>query len=596
MPKAIPPEDDIHTATPRNGGHAAPLGAPLPPVPPSEGPHGDAGPPALLPLPLGDAGSRLDLSSGVPEDLGEGPPEGLTFAPIDTSARRFRTNVLANLAYFIFSAGIQLWFTRYLIDQLGVATYGLVPLATNITNYMTIVTIALSGSVGRFLTIDLAKGDIAAANRTFNTALFASVVLAIALVPVAGALSWFGPNLLNIPAGEEMGTRFLLMCTCFAFLLNAVGSSFACSTFAKNRFDVQRLIDAVGFAFQVAVIFALFAASGSRLWYVGIGIAGSALVRQACYQASWRKLTPELHIRRCFFARSCLRQILGMSGWLSVDNIGVILLFQADLVLANGLLGPEASGLYAPLLQVSILLKMVVDMAASALAPTVIATYTTQGESVTATLVSRTTRVLGLFLGLPIGLVCGLGGPLLNAWLGPPFADQGLALAVLMAPAVFTRACATLHPVKSAANKVRTPAIAVLITGVVSVMSSVAAVRAFGGGLLSLIAIRSVTWFLLDVCFTTIYVALVLHQPPSTFVRRLAPGGIGALLVASGVRALICIPGPRPVLAALLPFGLLISLAYATVVWHYTMSSEDRAILARSLRGGRRAPQPQAHL
>ncbi len=123
---------------------------------------------------------------------------------------------------------------------------------------MAIITVALSGSVGRFLTIDLARGDLATANRTFNTSLFASIVLAVALVPVAGALSWFAPSFLDIPAGEEMGTRFLLMCTCFAFLLNAVGSNFACSTFAKNRFDVQRGIDALGFVTQVGVVVALF--------------------------------------------------------------------------------------------------------------------------------------------------------------------------------------------------------------------------------------------------------------------------------------------------------------------------------------------------
>ncbi len=75
------------------------------------------------------------------------------------------------------------------------------------------------------LTIDLARGDLATANRTFNTSLFASIVLAVALVPVAGALSWFAPSFLNVPTGEETGTRFLLMCTCFAFLLNAIGSN-----------------------------------------------------------------------------------------------------------------------------------------------------------------------------------------------------------------------------------------------------------------------------------------------------------------------------------------------------------------------------------
>jgi O-antigen/teichoic acid export membrane protein len=482
-------------------------------------------------------------STAKPEDRERGTPDALdasldpapTFTPIDTSRGRFKRNVLANLIYFVFNAGIQLWFVRYLIDNLGVATYGLVPLATNITNYMAIITVALSGSVGRFLTIDLARGDLATANRTFNTSLFASIVLAVALVPVAGALSWFAPSFLNVPTGEETGTRFLLMCTCFAFLLNAIGSNFACSTFAKNRFDVQRGIDALGFITQIGVVVALFTWAEGDLWYVGAGVAASAVVRQLGYQVSWRRLTPELSICRGSFDRTRLREILGMGGWLMVNRVGSDLFLHVDLLIVNMVVGAHAAGLYAPGLQIAFVLRAIAGMISGVLVPTYSASFAVDDIDRMVRISKRIVKLLGLAMAIPIGIVCGLSEPLLVLWLGEEFRQVAPLLILMVIHLGVNIAVTPLFGINQAANRIKWIGIVTLLLGAANVGLAVWLAGPVGWGVYGVAAAGAIVLTAKNAFYTPAYAAWVLNQPLTTFASAIGPSVLATLIVAAGV-------------------------------------------------------------
>ena len=97
-----------------------------------------------------------------------------------TQNSQFLSNISSNLAVYVVNLLLAMWMTPYLIGKLGVALFGLIPLANSVTSYLSLLTLSLNGAVGRFLSIDLQKGDLHSANRTFNTSLLG--VLAIALV------------------------------------------------------------------------------------------------------------------------------------------------------------------------------------------------------------------------------------------------------------------------------------------------------------------------------------------------------------------------------------------------------------------------------
>ena len=122
------------------------------------------------------------VAASMPISAPAAEPEAGAAAKPAVKRGRTVTNLAANFGNFAFNMLVGLWFTPYMIHHLGTASYGLIPLVTQITGYMTVLTIALNSVVGRFVTIAFEQHDDEEANRFFNTALFANVFLVLALL------------------------------------------------------------------------------------------------------------------------------------------------------------------------------------------------------------------------------------------------------------------------------------------------------------------------------------------------------------------------------------------------------------------------------
>ena len=99
---------------------------------------------------------------------------------------RFLPNLISNVALFGFNLLIGLWYTPYLIRHLGTGAFGIIPLVSQITGYMIIVTATLNSATGRYITIALEQDNDDEANQYFNTSLFGSMLLVLLLIPLGG--------------------------------------------------------------------------------------------------------------------------------------------------------------------------------------------------------------------------------------------------------------------------------------------------------------------------------------------------------------------------------------------------------------------------
>ena len=107
----------------------------------------------------------------------------MSLEPLDIKfAQRLPANLISNLLFFILNIIVGLFLVPFFLDTLGTVAYGLIPLATSITGYVTLVIDSLNTSISRFLTIDLQRADVNRANETFNTALFGTLAIIIILI------------------------------------------------------------------------------------------------------------------------------------------------------------------------------------------------------------------------------------------------------------------------------------------------------------------------------------------------------------------------------------------------------------------------------
>jgi membrane protein EpsK len=434
----------------------------------------------------------------------------------------------------MFGMGISLWlgfwFTPYLIHHLGKAQYGLVPLANTVISYMGVATAGISVAVSRFVTIALERDDLAKANRLFNTAQIGLWGISLALIVPVLLVSYFGDHLVRVPAGSENDVRWLFLFCGASFLFATATSAFEVSTFCRNRLDILGWFSIMSAFVRVGFVLLLFQIIAARLWQVGAGIALAALISGLGFVWTWRHLTPDLHIKFSDWDVTELRRLTATAGWVSVSQVGTILLIGIDLLVVNRIFGPVANTQYAVALQWSMMLRGIAITLSVLFAPKITALHACGNVDGLVNFSLRSVKFMGLLMALPIGLVSGLSRPLLQTWLGQDFVGIAPLMILLTLPLALNLAYLPLHQISLATNDVHIPGLVQIAAGALNLVLAVVLARYTPLGMYGVALAGGLVLSLRNLLFTPIYAARIIRVPDSTFFRAMSP-----CLIASGI-------------------------------------------------------------
>jgi membrane protein EpsK len=479
----------------------------------------------------------LRLRTLAPGRLGREPigsPRGVSTTPslADTASSRFAINVSSNLCYVVLNAALMVWYIPFLVRHLGVAAYGMIPLANSLVICAAILSSSLDVSITRFLAIDLNQGNTARANRTFNTALALSLAACGVLLVLAGTVTYFFPVLFNVPSGLEPATQFLFAGMGITTLAAILSGTFGVASLITHRFDLRNVIRALTSLSRIGVVALCFTFWPASLWHVAIGFIISACIGLIGDVMVWKRLTPQLHIDHRDIDSSQFRALLGLSGWSAINQVGLLLLLQVDLLIVNVLFGAESTGLYGSVLLLPALVLMMTETVVAVLSPAIMARYAVGDIAGMQRLASCSVKLLGVGLALPIGLLCGFGRPLLHLWLGPQFAQLDFLLILLVGHLTVNLAVRPLAYVLTAYNRVKAQGLVTLALGVGNVGLAIALARWSGWGMVGVAAAAAIVWTIKNPVFLSSYSAVVMRQRWWTFHAPLIAGALGTLGVA----------------------------------------------------------------
>lgn len=492
-------------------------------------------------------------------------------------AAQLPRNLLANIAYFLVSVGIGVLLVPYFISTLGVAAYGLIPLAASITGYVAIFVQSLNTVVTRFLTVDLQRGDYALANRTFNTAFVGLSALVLLMVPVVLVVAWFVPTIFDVPAGDEKEAIYLFLGVTIAFLIRTWSGNFTVSLFAYNRLDLLNLINVINIVVQLLLILTFFSFIKPSLALVGLAYSTSAATATVLAFFLSRRINPHLTINRLDFDRSKLFEICTMSWWVIFGYIGALLFSNIDLIVVNKIFGASEAGEYAIALQWSILINTIAGIFAGVLTP-VILTYYAKGQSETLIRVSRTSvKLMGLALALPIGLVCGFAPELLTIWIGKEFSYLAPLLIILIAPLSINLCVMPLFSVNVAYNRVKIPGCATLLLGFSNLLLAIVLSLYTGWGYYGVAIAAAIVVTSKHGVFTPWYASKVLGVTVNTFYRPIIPGAIATIIITGSSFAISLLVNMADILHLMIA-GSLVTVVYLAILWSLALEGFERSI------------------
>lgn len=499
-----------------------------------------------------------------------------------TTRRQIARNTVTNLAIFGLQSAVGLLFTPYLVDRLGVAAYGLVPLAISVGTYVGIATIGVQTSVGRYLTISIKRGDDREAGQVFATSLWLGAALSagfgLLLLLVASNVT----VLFNVPRGAEEASRAFFLLALGSYPLIALRDIVGAVPFAHNRLDVLNAGRATDILLRVAVPVAAFAIAGPSLPWVGVGMFAGAVASFALIVRAWRATAPGITGALGDVSRAMLRPLLGTSAWVTLAHTGTLLHLSIDLVVVNLLLGPTVAGGFGTVAQWPVFLRSITGAFVMVLTPLTLARVAVEDYEGVARMLRSSVRLIGLAVGLLVGLVVGFGGPLLLVWLGPEFVRLWPLLAVSVGHLSFNLAVSPLFALQTALNKVKLPALMAVSTGVLNAALSVW----WAGWGEAGIGVAAATFVALSIgsaVFVPLYAAHNLGIERFTFVRAMLPGAAMSAAVMAGsysVTRLVAIDSWLAILAA----GAAVALPYAVVSWRFLLTEQDRRLLVSAVR------------
>lgn len=504
---------------------------------------------------------------------------GITVAPMADIARaRFVSNVASNASYIVLSTALMLWYIPFLVNHLGVAAYGMVALANSLVMYGALVGTSLNVSITRFLAIDLNQGDDTSADRTFNTALALSIFACSALLVPVGILTYFLPALFNVPVELERATQFLFASVCVAFLVTILSSNFAVASVIKHRFDLRNIVRSLALLTRAGIIAICFMVWPATLWQVAAAFLISAMIELAGDVVVWRRLTPQLRLSHRNIDRRHFRALSNLGGWSAVNQTGALLLMQVDLVIVNAMFGAEMTGQYGAVLLFPAMIHTLTEAVATVLSPAIMARYAVGDIDGMRRIASHSVKLLGVALALPVGLLCGFGGPLLYLWLGPEFAHLNVLLILLVGHLAVNLAIRPLFYVVTAYNQVKVQGLLTLLLGLVNIGLAIALAGWSGWGIAGVAAAAAIVWTIKNCLFLSSYCASLLRLPWWSFYAPLTAGALGTLAIGSAGMLVSKLWQPTDWLT-LGAMAVTISVLYSIIAYFLSLSRSDRELL-----------------
>ncbi len=341
--------------------------------------------------------------------------------------RRLSINTIASLINYSFMIGVGVWYTPYMLSKLPEEIYGIIPLTTSFLQYMLLVMTSLSASIGRYVTADLSRGDLKAANATFNGFFFGGLKM-VAGLSVAIAIFCIALPL-RIPPGYEGKARFLAAAIFGGAAVMGFANCFDTAIWATSRFEIRHMIEIGSIVLRNGLVVVLFTFYKPDIWQVGVGVIAAAIFHISSLFVVWKKLTPELRVDRRAITEQTRGIIYSTGRWILASNLATAMLMSSDLIVINRLFDTVQGAKYAVVLLWVTVLRGVFGSIMAALMPSLVALEARQAHDYLLRLSSKSIRLSGALSAHSAGLLAGLSLPILTVWLKKPWVPEIAPLA-----------------------------------------------------------------------------------------------------------------------------------------------------------------------
>ena len=244
-------------------------------------------------------------------------------------------SLIAGIVSFGVTLCINFFLSPFIVETVGTAAYGFVNLANNFITYASIVTIAINSMAGRFISIEIHKGNTEEANKYFSSITCANAILSAIMLILTVICVVYLNQLLDIPVELLWDVRLLFTFIFINFIISTLFSTYSSSTFIADRMDISYKRQIESNLIRVAILLILFTKFTSNIYYVGVATIISAAYLVGFNIYYMRKFFPEVKFKRKHVEFKRIISVIKSGIWNSITSLGNVLLDGLDLLISN---------------------------------------------------------------------------------------------------------------------------------------------------------------------------------------------------------------------------------------------------------------------
>lgn len=356
-----------------------------------------------------------------------------THAERVSEKRRFAANTVLNGVTQSASMVASLVFMPMLVSSFGLTHYGLFMLASSVTAYASLADFGVGSALTKMVAEHHARNDRSGMAGVVAGALQFYVVAGALVAAVMVGLAFVSGWVFDIGSGDAQVMRNMLLLGAVFQLVYWPTSTARHILVGLQRFDVIAKTSVLATVLAIGATLVVLITGEGPLLLVGLSGVSMSLVALVTVIAAWRLSG----LRRIPLARGAvhLGAILSFSWPVFVVQLSDTLFYgQTDRLVLGVMIGAAAVGLYEAAAKFSVLVTYLSSFTVAAVLPLASGMAAEERHASLRSLFVRGSKYVAALVA-PIAVTLAvLAEPIIEAWLGPDFAGQGMVAALLVLP------------------------------------------------------------------------------------------------------------------------------------------------------------------
>lgn len=421
---------------------------------------------------------------------------------------------------------INFFLTPFITDTAGTEAYGFVTLAKTAVNYISIITVAFTAFIVRYITLAYHRKKYEEANAYYSSSILAVFGLSLVVLFIAIVVIIFMPHILTVPNNLILAVRILFLLVFANFCITTITVPFTATYYINNTLSYYNAFRALSYVIEAATLILLFSVFPTRIWYVGIGLMAASATIFAGSVIMSKKRNPELRFNRREASLTKVRTLAQNGIWQSINSLGTTLNNGLDLLISNEMLSSLVMGQLSITKNICMIFSVMYSTISQAFQPRLLKAYASNDKMGFLKELKLAMRVSGFFSSCTFAGFLALGRLYYKLWI--PNQDYNF-IYILTVISVFSGVVeGVIYPtyyVNTLTTKKKIPCLVTVTNGLLNVISMYFLITYTDLGAYAVILTTVVLAFINSIGFSAIYCPVTLKLPwyslYSTIIRHL---------------------------------------------------------------------------